>query len=91
MSRLFYNAKSEIEGDGVFAKKALSIGQEFYVPKTIVRRGYNHACIPNAKLLGNGYIRILRDIAKDEEITVDYHITHGLRGCRCPSCRARNP
>jgi len=54
----------------------------------------NHGCQPNARLhLGNGRVEFyaLRAIARGQEITVDYGLTHheGRLACRCgqPGCR----
>ena len=50
--------------------------------------GFNHSCLPNAKLTTNtltyGEITLLRDLDKDEEVTLGYVISGP---CRCPSCR----
>jgi SET domain-containing protein len=56
----------------------------------------NHSCAPNARLCirqGRVEFYALRDIALDEEITVDYGETHheGRLACRCgaPGCVGR--
>jgi SET domain-containing protein len=56
----------------------------------------NHSCAPNARLTirqGRVEFYALRDIARGEEITVDYGETHheGRLACRCgaPGCVGR--
>jgi hypothetical protein len=55
---------------------------------------HNHSCEPNAYLQDN-IIRALRNIKKDEQVTIDYasFISHGytiLSNCKCNSKDCRN-
>jgi uncharacterized protein len=66
-------------------------------PRSNVARYANHACNPNAETYtygGRVYIRALRNIRPDEEITYDYgtdYLKHviGRSRCQCGRCRRR--
>jgi hypothetical protein len=53
----------------------------------------NHSCAPNSGLKGKNQVVAMRNIARDEEITIDYSITEvepdWKMSCRCgaPNCR----
>src|ERR1022692_314648 len=73
---IIYSAKSFLHGDGVFASKNLYVDDKICCNRHIVKNGFNHSCKANAKLINGGeHIIVILDIAKDEEITVDYYIT----------------
>lgn len=76
-----YIDKSDIEGQGVFAKKdfteghMIGIGHKNGQPVTELGRKHNHSEKPNSEsiLIGDArYIKTLRPLKKGEEITVDY-------------------
>lgn len=66
-------------------------------PRTNLARYANHSCNPNAETYtygGRVYIRALRPIKPDEEITYDYGNDYlkyviGRSRCRCGRCRRR--
>src|SRR5262245_61464644 len=66
-------------------------------PRSNIARYANHSCNPNAETYtygGRVYIRALRKIKPDEEITYDYgndYLKHviGRSRCRCKRCRRR--
>ena len=53
----------------------------------------NHSCNPNAGIIGKVTLKAMRDIAKDEEITMDYSTTESDEtwqmdcGCGNDNCR----
>ena len=66
-------------------------------PRSNVARYANHSCNPNAETYtygGRVFIRALRDIKTDEEITYDYGNDYlkyviGRSRCKCGRCRRR--
>jgi hypothetical protein len=66
-------------------------------PRSNIARYANHSCNPNAESFtygGRVFIRALRYIKPDEEITYDYgtdYLKHviGRSHCRCKRCRRR--
>jgi hypothetical protein len=62
-----------------------------------ISRYFNHSCNPNAEVYEVGhrvFIRTLRNIKPDEEITYDYGIDYlrnviGISNCQCGRCRRR--
>jgi SET domain-containing protein len=88
-------APSQVHGQGYFAKRAIVKGEA--IKRSEGSRGYNHGCAPN---IGNGPAWdcvALRDIAKGEELLLDYARDSGEwrepqkfpgTGCRCPVCGA---
>ncbi len=62
-----------------------------------IARYFNHSCNPNADTFiskGRIFIRSLRNIKPDEEITYDYgrdYLKHviGVPNCKCTRCRKR--
>ena len=66
-------------------------------PRSNVARYANHSCNPNAETYtygGRVFIRALRNIKPEEEITYDYgtdYLKHviGRSHCRCSRCRRR--
>ncbi|HEY7230756.1 MAG TPA: SET domain-containing protein [Pseudolabrys sp.] len=66
-------------------------------PRSNIARYANHACNPNAETYtygGRVFIRALRNINPDEEITYDYGNDYlkyviGRSNCRCRRCRRR--
>jgi len=66
-------------------------------PRSNISRYFNHSCNPNAEVYEIGhrvFIRTLRNIKPDEEITYDYGIDYlrnviGISNCQCGRCRRR--
>ena len=66
-------------------------------PRRNIARYANHSCNPNAETYtycGRVFIRALRTIKPDEEITYDYGNDYlkyviGRSRCKCPRCRRR--
>jgi uncharacterized protein len=66
-------------------------------PRSNIARYANHSCNPNAETYANGgrvFIRALRNIKPDEEITYDYGNDYlkyviGRSRCQCGRCRRR--
>jgi len=89
----YKNLSSNIHGKGRFSIGVIKSGE---LIQTISRAiydnkndgGYNHSCSPNAKLVNDGGAIAIKDIAAEEEITVDYG--WGKKGflnyCNCPTC-----
>ena len=63
---------SSIHGKGSFSTEHLSKGEVLYQRLSFV--GFNHSRPPNIRIVGRHKVLILRDIVKDEELTVDYYI-----------------
>ena len=66
-------------------------------PRSNIARYANHSCNPNSETYtygGRVFIRAMRDIKADEEITYDYgsdYLKHviGRSNCQCTRCRRR--
>ena len=81
--------KSSIHKLGAIANSKIKKGEKITHPNfDIVNfNGYNHSCSPNCSFT-QSHVLILRDIAKDEELTLFYIDCVGLV-CRCPECNGR--
>ena len=66
-------------------------------PRSNIGRYANHSCAPNAIIYvygGRIYVKSLREIQPEEEITYDYGKEYfdafiGKENCLCPKCTAR--
>jgi hypothetical protein len=82
--------KSSIHGIGVIANRLIKKGTHLNLPVPdtgSLFNGYNHSCNPTCKLTPSRII-VLRDIAKDEELTLFYIDCVGPV-CFCPECDGR--
>ena len=74
-----YNYKTINKISGTFQDNTFRFGQETYLsPAGYIGDFLNHSCKPNSavkKLLGKLYIWAITDIAKGEEVTIDYSTT----------------
>ena len=83
----FRIGKSKMHGLGAIANRDIEKGAKLNHPDPDIDtsfNGYNHSCNPNCKLIP-GRLLVLRDIAKDEELTLLYIDCVGPV-CNCPEC-----
>src|ERR1700723_1424641 len=79
---MYRQGVSRIDGIGVFAARPIRKG-ETMEELPVDFRGFNSSCIPNVSPGDSSHLRYaMRNIAKDEEMTVHYQIN----GCRCGHC-----
>jgi SET domain-containing protein len=80
---------SRIAGRGLFAAVAIPAGRT--VP--VALDALNHSCDPNLGWTAHGELVAMRDIAADEELTVDYALHETDPGfvmtCHCETYRCR--
>jgi SET domain-containing protein len=72
----FESRPSLIHGIGGFAIRDIAKGECFHFGLVVGFNGFNHSDNPNIYMGGKGSIRpiiALRDIVKDEELTLDYY------------------
>jgi SET domain-containing protein len=89
-----YVAISPIHGMGVFASRDYKRGDVIVYDK--LSYGFNHGCAPNTarypqpskngRTVRRGRSVILCDVAKGEELLLDYHFNRPPEGCLCPLC-----